>query len=81
MGMSHLTVHGFRSTFRDWAEETTDFASRTIEYALAHQLAHKSAATYARGTHLAIRRDLMNAWGGYCLSGINSEHLERAGDD
>ena len=81
MGMSNLTVHGFRSTFRDWAGETTDVASRTIEYALAHQLADKSEASYARGTHLAKRRDLMNAWGRYCLSGINSEHVQRAGDD
>ena len=81
MGISNLTVHGFRSTFRDWAGETTDFASRTIEYALAHQLADKSEASYARGTHLAKRRDLMNAWGRYCLSGINPENVERSGDE
>lgn len=56
------TVHGFRSTFRDWAGETTSFAREIIEHALAHQLQDKAEAAYARGDMLAKRRKLMDAW-------------------
>jgi integrase len=61
-----ITVHGFRSTFRDWAGETTSFPREVIEHALAHQLADKAEAAYQRGTLLDKRRKLMAAWARYC---------------
>lgn len=46
MGHTGLTQHGFRSTFRDWAGETTSYQREVIEHALAHQLADKAEAAY-----------------------------------
>jgi integrase len=60
-----VTVHGMRSTFRDWAGESTAFAREIIEHALAHQLKDKSEAAYARGNLLEKRRKLMDAWSDY----------------
>jgi integrase len=59
------TVHGFRSTFRDWAGETTAHPREVIEHALAHQLRDKAEASYARGTLLQKRRELMTDWAAY----------------
>lgn len=61
-----LTVHGFRSTFRDWAGETTPFPREVIEHALAHQLRDKAEAAYQRGDLLVKRAALMQAWADYC---------------
>ena len=61
-GNKPITVHGFRSTFRDWAGETTNFHREVIEHALAHQLSDKAEAAYARGTQFTKRRELMHAW-------------------
>lgn len=66
MGRGELTVHGFRSTFRDWAGETTSYPRETVEHALAHQLKDKAEAAYARGTLFEKRRRLMNDWSLYC---------------
>lgn len=66
MQRSDLTVHGFRSTFRDWAGETTSFPREVIEHALAHQLKDKAEAAYARGTLFNKRRDLMQEWDNFC---------------
>jgi integrase len=63
------TVHGFRSSFRDWASETTGFAHQTVEQALAHTIANKAEAAYRRGDQLAKRRELMAAWQSFCESG------------
>ena len=63
-----LTVHGFRSTFRDWAGETTHHPREIIEHAMAHQLADQAEAAYARGTLLERRRVLMRDWADYCAS-------------
>jgi integrase len=60
------TVHGFRSSFKDWASETTSFANEVSEAALHHAIGNKSEAAYRRGNLLEKRRDLMEAWGGYC---------------
>jgi len=57
-----VTVHGFRSTFRDWAAETTGFPSDVVEMALAHAVSDKVAAAYRRGDLFAKRRELMDAW-------------------
>jgi len=73
MERNDLTVHGFRSTFRDWAGETTAFPREVIEHALAHQLKDKAEAAYARGTLFAKRRLLMDEWEKYCQnSRLNS---------
>ena len=62
MGYIDITVHGFRSTFRDWAGETTTFPREVIEHAMAHKLKDKAEAAYARGTLLTKRKELMTAW-------------------
>ncbi|WP_079640236.1 tyrosine-type recombinase/integrase [Sphingopyxis flava] len=56
------TPHGFRSAFRDWASETTDFPDRVVEAALAHAVKDKTEAAYRRGSLLEKRRDLMAEW-------------------
>jgi len=66
MERDDLTVHGFRSTFRDWAGETTAYPREVIEHALAHQLKDKAEAAYARGTLFDKRRRLMDEWATYC---------------
>lgn len=66
MGRDDITVHGFRSTFRDWAGETTSFAREVVEMALAHTIASKTERAYRRGRSLHKRRELMEAWAIYC---------------
>ena len=62
------TVHGFRSTFRDWAGETTSHPREVIEAALAHKLRDKAEAAYARGDLFQKRRKLMQDWADYLAS-------------
>jgi integrase len=62
------TPHGFRSSFRDWAAETTTFAHEVVEMALAHVIANDTEAAYRRGDLLDKRRELMTAWEQYCGS-------------
>lgn len=69
MGYADITVHGFRSTFRDWGGEVSSYPERVLENALAHQLDDKTAAAYARGKQLDKRRDLMNDWSRYLAGG------------
>jgi integrase len=66
MGRADLTVHGFRSTFRDWAAERTNFPREVAEHALAHSLPDKVEAAYRRGDLFDKRRHLMEAWARYC---------------
>ena len=73
MGRSDITVHGFRSSFRDWAGDETQFERETIEMALAHSVASKTEAAYRRGRALDKRRDLMAAWADYCEANASSE--------
>jgi len=61
-----LTVHGFRSTFRDWAAETTSTPSEVVEMALAHTVKNKAEAAYRRGDLLTKRAVLMDAWAKFC---------------
>lgn len=68
MGRADLTVHGFRSTFRDWAAEQTNFPNHVVEMALAHAIGDKVEAAYRRGGLLEKRRQLMDAWAKYCGS-------------
>jgi integrase len=60
------TIHGFRSSFRDWAREETSFDGELAEVALAHQIKNKTEAAYARGQLFGKRRKLMEAWADYC---------------
>ena len=63
-----LTVHGFRSTFSDWARESTNYPRDVVEMALAHAIKDKSEAAYRRGDALPKRGRLMQAWSDYCAS-------------
>jgi integrase len=67
-----LTVHGFRSTFRDWAAERSNFQNEVIEMALAHAVGDKVEAAYRRGDLFEKRRRLMEAWAGYCGSTLGA---------
>lgn len=60
---SQYVPHGFRSTFRDWAAETTDYPNETVELALAHTIKNKSEAAYRRQDQLEKRSSLMSEWG------------------
>jgi integrase len=62
MGRDDVTSHGFRSSFRDWAGETTGYPREVIEHALAHQLRDKAEAAYARGDLFTKRTLLMRDW-------------------
>jgi integrase len=64
-----ITVHGFRSTFRMWAAETTTYPREVAEHALAHQLPDAVERAYQRGTQFAKRAALMADWGNYCRPG------------
>ena len=66
MDRTDLTVHGFRSTFRDWVEEQTAYAGSVAEAALAHSVGDKVEAAYRRGDLFEKRKQLMNAWARYC---------------
>lgn len=70
--MGHVvTVHGFRSTFRDWASEMTAFPHEVCEMALAHTIANKAEAAYRRGDVFDKRRMLMDEWAQFCSSADN----------
>ena len=66
MNRPGITVHGFRSTFRTWAAERTNFPREVAEAALAHALKDKTEAAYQRGDLFEKRRRLMDAWGEFC---------------
>jgi integrase len=66
MKRSDVTVHGFRSTFRDWASERTNYSREVAEAALAHAVGDRVEAAYRRGDLFGKRRKLMEAWGSYC---------------
>lgn len=66
MKYDHVTVHGFRSTFRDWAAERANFPNEVVEMALAHAVGDKVEAAYRRGDLFEKRRRLMAEWATYC---------------
>jgi integrase len=66
MQRSDITVHGFRSTFRDWAAETTNYPNELAEMTLAHVVSNKVEAAYRRGDMLDKRFSMMNEWATYC---------------
>jgi integrase len=61
-----ITVHGFRSTFRDWAAESTAFPNHVVEMALAHTVGNKVEAACRRGDLLAKRQRLAADWAKFC---------------
>jgi integrase len=80
MKRDDLTVHGFRSTFRDWVAEQTSFPSEVAEMALAHAVGDKVEAAYRRGDLFDKRRLLAEAWAQFCDSSPDSgniRHLHR----
>jgi integrase len=73
-----VTVHGFRSSFRDWAGDETSHDDETIEFALAHKIPDRTKASYRRYRALDKRRRLMDEWAEYCggaITGGNVVHL------
>ena len=79
-----VTAHGFRSTFRDWAAEQTNFPREVAEQALAHVIGDEVEAAYRRGDLFEKRRRLMQAWAEFCgrprspgakVLNLNSQHI------
>jgi integrase len=70
-GYEKITVHGFRSSFRDWAAEKGNFPREVCEQALAHSLADQTEAAYQRADYFDKRMVLMQAWSDYCF-GVNA---------
>jgi len=66
MKIEGVTVHGFRSSFRDWAGNETHFPRDLIETGLAHVIGDKAELAYRRSDALEKRRKLMEAWANYC---------------
>jgi integrase len=62
----NVTVHGFRSSFRDWVAEETDHSAEVAEMALAHTIRNQVEAAYRRGDLLSRRKALMQDWQDYC---------------
>jgi integrase len=69
MGVFNVTVHGFRSAFRDWCGEATNFPREIAEAALAHAVGDAVERAYRRGDALERRRKLMDDWARYCEGG------------
>jgi integrase len=68
MERTDITAHGFRSSFRDWAEEKTNTQRSVVEAALAHQVESKVEAAYLRTTLFEKRRRLMDSWTAFALT-------------
>ena len=73
---ANVTVHGFRSSFRDWAGNETSYPRDLIETALAHVIGDKAEQAYRRSDALEKRRKLMEAWASYCEPKANSNVLQ-----
>lgn len=65
MGQHEVTTHGFRSSFRDWAGDTSSLPREIVEAALAHSVGDQTERAYRRGDALSKRRELMEAWASY----------------
>lgn len=77
----HMSVHGFRSSFRDWVDEATSFDGYVAEAALSHASGDKVEAAYRRGDALAKRRLLMVAWEHYCAGQTNAVAFPAANEN
>jgi integrase len=85
MGVENVTIHGFRSAFRDWAGNETHFPREVAEAALAHIVGDKAEQAYRRSDALEKRRQLMQAWADYVerkeLGGVDVLAFKRTGGD
>lgn len=63
-----ITTHGFRSTFRDWSADKTDYPREVCEHVLAHKLPNEVEAAYLRGAYLEKRKVLMADWAEFCIT-------------
>jgi integrase len=79
MKIENATVHGFRSSFRDWAGNVTNFPREVTETALSHVIGDKAEQAYRRSDALAKRRKLMEAWAAYCepRASANIVHMRK----
>lgn len=77
MKVSDATMHGFRSSFRDWVGNETTFAREVAEAALAHAVGDAVEQAYRRGDALEKRRQMMDAWAKYCASVAGNPKVER----
>lgn len=75
-----VTVHGFRSTFRDWAGDCTTYPREIVEEALAHQVGSEVERAYRRSDAIEKRRQLMEAWSDYCAGARNVVTLRRVSE-
>jgi integrase len=73
--LGHCTVHGFRSSFRDWVGDETRFPREIAEHALAHQVGSEVERAYRRSDALEKRRKLMETWAEFCAN-ANEEHSD-----
>jgi integrase len=78
IGYQAVTAHGFRSTFRDWAAERTNFPNEVAEMALAHSVSNKVEAAYRRGDLFEKRRQLAEAWAKYCATSVAGDVVQLA---
>jgi integrase len=76
MKVEDTTVHGFRSTFRDWCGEMTDFPREVAEQALAHTVGNEVERAYRRGDALSKRRELMAQWAAFARASVPSAKLD-----
>jgi integrase len=76
MGQGQYTVHGMRSTFRDWCAEQSSFPREVAEAALAHVLSNKAEAAYQRGDLFEKRRKLMQAWADYAAPRTSADVIQ-----
>ena len=73
LGHTEITRHGFRSSFRDWANECTHYPREVCELALAHDERNQTEAAYSRSDLLEKRRALMNDWAAFCMGGVQDK--------
>jgi integrase len=79
MKIDDATIHGFRSSFRDWAGNVSNFSREIAEMALSHVIGDKAEQAYRRGDALDKRRKLMEAWANYCEPIVACAHSTRPG--
>jgi len=65
MGRTDITVHGFRSTFKTWCDEETNFSNQAVEFCVAHVPGDEAEKAYRRGSMLAKRKQIMEAWAAF----------------
>jgi integrase len=78
MNVINVTVHGFRSAFRDWCGNETNFPREIAEAALAHTVENAVEAAYRRGDALEKRRGLMESWAEFCEPSAESNVVKLA---